>query len=92
MERITRMCLLLIALLVSGPGLANTIDINTADAQTLATGLTGVGDTKARAIVAYRDQNGPFKSPDDLKQVKGIGDRILELNRGNISAGGRATP
>ncbi len=92
MERITRMCLLLIALLVSGPGLANTIDINTADAQTLSTGLTGVGDTKARAIVAYRDQNGPFKSPDDLKQVKGIGDRILELNRGNISAGGRATP
>jgi len=92
MERITRMCLLLIALLVSGPGLANTIDINTADAQTLATGLAGVGDSKARAIVAYRDQNGPFKSPDDLKQVKGIGDRILELNRGNISAGGRAMP
>jgi competence protein ComEA len=92
MERITRMCLLLIALLVSGPGLANNIDINTADAQTLATGLTGVGDTKARAIVAYRDQNGPFKSPDDLKQVKGIGDHILELNRGNISAGGGATP
>ena len=92
MERITRMCLLLIALLVSGPGLANTIDINTADAQTLATGLTGVGETKARAIVAYRDQNGPFKSPDDLKQVKGIGDRILELNRGNISAGGKAMP
>ena len=92
MERITRMCLLLIALLVSGPGLANTIDINTADAQMLATGLTGVGDTKARAIVAYRDQNGPFKSPDDLRQVKGIGDHILELNRGNISAGGKAMP
>lgn len=92
MERITRMCVLLIALLVSGPGLANTIDINTADAQTLATGLSGVGETKARAIVAYRDQNGPFKSPDDLKQVKGIGDRILELNRGAISTGGTANP
>ena len=92
MERITRMCVLLIALLVSGPGLANTIDINTADAQTLETGLTGVGEAKARAIVAYRDQNGPFKSPDDLKQVKGIGDRILELNRGAISTGSATQP
>lgn len=92
MERITRMCVLLIALLVSGPGLANTIDINTADAQTLATGLTGVGEAKARAIVAYRDQNGPFQSPDDLKQVKGIGDQILELNRGTISTGGAPKP
>ena len=90
MERITRMFLLLLALLVSGPGLASTVDINSADAQALAAGLTGVGDTKARAIVAFRDQNGPFKSPDELKQVKGIGDRILEMNRGNISTGGMA--
>ncbi len=87
MERITRMFVLLIALVVSAPLLAKAVDINTADAQTIAQGLTGVGDSKAQAIVAYRQQHGPFKTPGDLKQVKGIGDRILEQNRGNIRTG-----
>ena len=36
---------------------------------------------KAKAIVEYREQNGPFRSPDDLLNVSGIGERTLELNR-----------
>ena len=60
------------------------VDINTADAKTLAAELRGVGDTTAAAIVAYRTANGPFKTVDDLRKVKGIGDKILEQNRANI--------
>jgi competence protein ComEA len=60
------------------------VDINTADAKTLAAELSGVGDSTAAAIVAYRAANGPFKSVDDLKKVRGVGDRILEQNRANL--------
>ena len=63
---------------------AGPVDINTADAKTLAAELRGVGDTTATAIVAYRTANGPFKTVDDLRKVKGIGDKILEQNRANL--------
>ncbi|MBW4934212.1 ComEA family DNA-binding protein [Marinobacter sp. F4206] len=55
------------------------ININTADVATLAE-LTGVGQSKAEAIVAYRDANGPFTAPQDLANVKGIGERTIEKN------------
>ena len=61
------------------------VNINTADAQTLATALDGVGESRARAIVAYRDEHGPFRSVDDLVQVKGIGERVLDANRNRIT-------
>ena len=63
---------------------AGPVDINTADAKTLAAELRGVGDTTATAIVAYRTANGPFKTVEDLRKVKGIGDKILEQNRANL--------
>ena len=63
---------------------AGPVDINTADAQTISEELEGVGLTKAQAIVDYRKKHGPFKSPEDLSLVKGIGDRTVELNRRNI--------
>ncbi|MBW0147250.1 ComEA family DNA-binding protein [Marinobacter arenosus] len=55
------------------------ININTADVTTLAE-LTGVGQSKAEAIVAYREANGPFAAPQDLANVKGIGERTIEKN------------
>ena len=67
---------------------AEQVDINSADAQTLAEGLNGVGMSKAEAIVAYRDEHGPFASAEDLAQVKGIGERTVEKNRDNIVVGG----
>lgn len=67
---------------------AEPVDINTADATTLAEGLTGVGMNKAEAIIAYRDEHGPFASAEDLAQVKGIGDKLVERNRDNIVVGG----
>lgn len=57
------------------------VNINTADAQALAGSLKGVGLSKAEAIVAHREANGPFRSADDLLQVKGIGEKTLEANR-----------
>ena len=57
------------------------VNINTADAPTLAGSLKGIGMKKAEAIVAYRNENGPFKSVDDLTNVKGIGQKTLEQLR-----------
>lgn len=53
------------------------VNINTADEQALQN-LTGVGPSKAKAIVQYREEHGPFKSVDDLNNVSGIGDKSLE--------------
>ena len=63
---------------------AGPVDINTADAETMSEELNGVGLAKAKAIVEYREKYGPFKSPEDLSLVKGIGDRTVELNLANI--------
>lgn len=63
---------------------AGPVDINKADAATIAKELQGVGLSKAQAIVAYREKNGAFKSADDLSKVKGIGAKTLERNRANI--------
>ena len=60
------------------------VNINKADAATIAKSLDGIGPSKASAIVAWRDTNGPFKSADDLTQVKGIGKATLERNRASI--------
>ncbi len=60
------------------------VDLNSADAETLATVMKGVGISKARAIVAYRTQYGPFASLDELAEVKGIGASILERNRDRL--------
>ncbi|NOY44729.1 MAG: helix-hairpin-helix domain-containing protein [Deltaproteobacteria bacterium] len=56
------------------------IDLNTASVEQLM-GLKGVGEVTARAIVDYREQNGPFRSVDDLVRVRGIGEKKLEALR-----------
>lgn len=66
------------------------VDINTADAATIAKELEGIGLSRAQAIVEYREKNGAFKSADELRKVKGIGAKTLELNRANIRVGGAA--
>ncbi len=74
-----------VSLALALPAFAATpVNVNTADAATLAKSLDGVGHTKAEAIVAWRDEHGPFKTVDDLSQVKGIGPSTLERNRDAI--------
>ena len=70
----------------------NPVDINTADAVTLAEAIKGVGPAKAQAIVAYREKHGPFKSVDDLTLVSGIGTKTIENNRDNLTVGVSEAP
>ena len=64
--------------------LAGPVNVNTADAETIARELNGIGLAKAKAIVEYREKYGPFKSVDELSLVKGIGERTVDRNRADI--------
>jgi competence protein ComEA len=63
---------------------AGPVNINTADAAKLANELQGVGPALAEAIVADRQANGNFPNAEALTRVKGIGARIVEINKVNI--------
>ncbi|MEN0583517.1 MULTISPECIES: helix-hairpin-helix domain-containing protein [Kosakonia] len=60
------------------------VSINSATAEELSRVMNGVGIKKAQAIVSYREEYGPFKSVDDLKQVPGIGGTLVERNLSNL--------
>ena len=62
------------------------LDINTADADAL-TALPGIGPAKAATIVAYREENGPFETLQDLDEVEGISARMVETWVGLATAG-----
>jgi competence protein ComEA len=60
------------------------VDINSADAATLAQVLDGIGMTKALEIVAYREMHGKFETIEQLAEVKGIGMATVEKNRHRV--------
>ena len=60
------------------------VNINTADAETIASVLNGVGLKKAEAIVQHRETHGRFDSASDLTAVKGIGKSTVEKNADKI--------
>jgi competence protein ComEA len=62
---------------------AAKININTADVKELMT-LNGVGRSLAEKIVQYREANGLFKKPEDVRKVEGVGNALWERNRGRI--------
>ena len=66
---------------------AEPVNINTADATALAKALNGIGPAKAKAIVSYREKNGPFKSVDQLAMVEGITQKLIDKNRADIKLG-----
>jgi competence protein ComEA len=74
-------------LLLSSATLAEPVNINTADAASMAEALEGIGAVRAEAIVAYRTEHGPFRSVDELALVKGVGEKTLEANRNNMTVG-----
>lgn len=57
------------------------ININTADAQLLASALNGIGNKKAEAIIHYRETVGDFQALEELTEIKGIGVALIERNR-----------
>jgi len=59
------------------------IDINKAKLEELMT-LEGVGETYANRIIEYREKNVPFKSPEEILNVKGIGKKLFDANRERI--------
>lgn len=63
---------------------AASVNINQADVEALQQ-IKGIGKKKAQRIVDYRTQNGPFKSIEELTQIKGISLKILEMNKGRLS-------
>lgn len=89
MIRICRLTVLSLLVALSGAAFAvpdpERVNINTADAQTLASMLKGVGLSKAEAIVKYREEHGDFIDIYELANVKGIGERTVEINESKLS-------
>ena len=77
--------LLTICLLFSASVFAEKVNINTASAEQIASAMSGIGDSKANAIVDYRTNHGQFKSIDALQNVDGIGEKTVTKNREKIS-------
>ncbi|UXR68629.1 helix-hairpin-helix domain-containing protein [Staphylococcus sp. IVB6246] len=61
----------------ASPGQNQVINLNTAQLNDL-TNVPGIGPAKAQAILAYREEKGQFQSVEELKEVKGIGDKTYE--------------
>lgn len=76
----------LAALVMSAVAMA-AVDVNTATKDQLIA-LPGIGPSKAQAIVDYRTQHGPFKSVDEVRKVKGIGEKLFQQIRPELSVGG----
>ena len=64
---------------------AAQVNINTADAETLSSELSGIGQSKAEAIISYREQYGPYKNVEDLANVKGIGESTIDKNKSKMT-------
>ena len=67
------------AVVVAGP-----VNVNTADARTISEELKGIGLSKAKAIVEYRQKHGPFKRAEDLSLVKGIGEKTVNAIKSDV--------
>ena len=66
-------------------GKGTRVSVNAAYAEDLARAMNGVGLKKAQAIVSYREEYGPFKTVDDLKQVPGMGSALVERNLSHLT-------
>lgn len=74
-----------ISLMIALPALA-AVDLNTASQAELET-VSGIGPTKAKAIIDYRKKNGNFKSVDELDNVPGFGKASIDKMRKEITVG-----
>jgi len=75
----------LLALLLSSAALA-AVDLNTASKDELI-GLPGIGPAKAQAIIDYRAAHGPFKAVEDVRNVKGIGEKLYLRLKPELAVG-----
>ncbi len=75
-------CALLVG--VAAGAFAAPVNINKAGAEEIAVALKGIGIKKAQDVVAFREKHGPFKSVEQLRDVKGFGAKTIEKNRQDI--------
>lgn len=80
-KQLGKVGLVISLLTIAVSAFAAPVNINTADAKTLAENIKGIGPKKAQAIVVYRQENGPFKTIHDLTKVKGIGEKFIIKNK-----------
>jgi competence protein ComEA len=84
--------LLVTSLLAAAAWAAEPVNVNTASAEQISENLKGIGLSKARSIVDYREANGSFQHADELVNVKGIGIKTVDQNRGLILLGDTDSP
>ena len=87
LARLSLFVLLALGVALGAQAEEERVDVNTADAETIARVLVGVGQSKAEAIVAYREENGRFEEIEDLTKVRGIGEATVTRNEDRISLG-----
>lgn len=81
-----RLCSFLFLALAGIHSAFGAVNLNTATVAKLD-GVKGIGPSKAQAIVDYRTKNGPFKSLDDLKNIKGFGDKSIARMKDELTVG-----
>ena len=86
MPTLRHLLVIFLLLMSCAVGAAEPVNLNIASAEAIAAGMVGIGPAKAQAIVDYREAHGPFKTVDDLLQIKGIGAATLDKNRDRVSA------
>ena len=79
-----KLIMLLALFVVNSVAMAAPVNVNSADAKTIADALAGIGQKKAEAIVKYRTEKRPFKTVDELTQVSGVTKKILAKNANDI--------
>lgn len=94
MHRIAGILVLAGLLVTALPGLGaegkRVVNVNSADAAQLAL-LPRVGPSVAQRIIAFRKENGPFKSPEDLMLVQGVGEKTFQLLKPYLAVSGETT-
>ncbi|WP_020558619.1 ComEA family DNA-binding protein [Thiofilum flexile] len=85
LKKIIQATLLVLSLSSSAAVLAELVNINTADTKTIQDNLKGIGEKKAKAIIDYRTEKGSFKTLEEIQEVKGIGPKLFEKIKADIS-------
>ena len=87
-KRFLTFCLVMALMVALVPALMaqeiEKVNINEASVEEL-TKLKRIGPKIAQRIVEYREKNGPFETPEDIMNVKGIGPKTFELNKDRIT-------
>ena len=85
LNKLIKTTLFALSLSFSSATFAELVNINTADIKTIQDNLKGIGEKKAQAIIDYRTEKGGFKTLEEIQEVKGIGPKLFEKIKVDIS-------